>query len=112
MSITPDPTRDSRDSCCTKCGRLLLVNDQAITHDQMRNGETFVLGNCCTDLFIGALLQDFAALLKRQVFVGQLLNSSSAERLARIEKAANEISHQYQLQREFKYPSEKCNHEI
>jgi len=60
MSTTPDPTRNIGESCCSKCGKLLLVNESAIVYTDMRNDTPLVLGNCCADLVIGSLIQDSA----------------------------------------------------
>jgi hypothetical protein len=111
MSITPDSTREIGDSCCSKCGRLLLVNDQAIVHEHMRDGATFVLGTCCADTFMGAVLQDFAVLLSRQSSMGELLSTSSVLRLKRVCEAAQVISHEYDIFQEYQSLGELLNYE-
>ena len=111
MSITPDPTRNIGDSCCSKCGKLLLVNDSAIVHTDMRDGASLVLGNCCADLFIGGALQDFAVLLKRQSFVGELISTTNTMRLRRLSEAALAISREYDLALEYRCLTEGLNHE-
>lgn len=111
MSITPDSTREIGDSWCSKCGLLLLVNDQAIVHEHMRDGATFVLGTCCADIFMGAVLQDFAALLSRQSSMGELVSTSSVLRLKRVREAAQVVSHEYDIFHEYQSFGELLNYE-
>lgn len=109
MAITPDPTRDIGDSLCSKCGRLLLVNDQALIFEGMRDGSSFVLGNCCADFFVGAVLQDYAVLLKRQSCMGYLIRLNNTIRLKRVSEAAKVISREYQLVLEHMHLTERHN---
>jgi len=97
MSTTPDPTRNIGDSCCSKCGKLLLVNDSAIVYTDMRNDVPLVLGNCCADLVIGSLIQDFAEKIGNGNAIGYWINQHSPERLGRLVNTAKQIAHQYGL---------------
>lgn len=97
MSTTPDPTRNIGDSCCSKCGKLLLVNDSAIVYTGMRNDVPLVLGNCCADLVIGSLIQDFAKKIGNEIAMGYWINQRMPARLRHIVDAAKQIAHQYKL---------------
>ena len=97
MSTTPDPTRNIGDSCCSKCGKLLLVNDSAIVFTDMRNNVPLVLGNCCSDLVIGSLIQDFAKKIGNEIAVGYWINQRIPARLRRLVDATKQIAHQYEL---------------
>ena len=96
MSTTPDPTRDIGDSLCSKCGKLLLVNNSAIVYTDMRNGVPLVLGNCCADLVIGSLIQDYAKKISNEIAVGYWINQRVPARLNRLVDAAKQIAHQYE----------------
>jgi hypothetical protein len=97
MSSTPDHTRNIGDACCSKCGRLLLVNDSAITHTDMSNNAPLVLGNCCADLVIGSLIQDYATKIGNEIALGYWINQRTPARLRRIVDAAKNIAYQYEL---------------
>lgn len=97
MSTTPDPTRNIGDSCCSKCGKLLLVNDSAIVYTDMRNDVPLVLGNCCADLVIGSLMQDFAMNISNETATGYWINQQGLERMVRLVGAAKQIAYQYEL---------------
>jgi len=97
MSTTPDPTRNIGDSCCSKCGNLLLVNDSAIVYTDMRDGYPLVLGNCCADLVIGSLIQDFAKSVSHELTMGYWINQLNTGRLKRIADAAKQITQNYEL---------------
>ena len=101
MSTTPDPTRDIGDSCCSKCGTLLLVNDSAIVHTAMRDGSPLVLGNCCADLVIGSLIQDFAQNIRNEIAMGYWINQLHPSRMRRIADTAKQIAHEYELALDF-----------
>ncbi len=97
MSITPDITRQTGDSCCSKCGRLLLVNDQAIVHEGMANGLPLVIGNCCADSFVGSMLQDFNDALTKHSpsHPSHWIRSTQTSRAERIILAAEGIAKAY-----------------
>ena len=97
MSTTPDPTRNIGDSCCSKCGKLLLVNDSAIVYTDMRNDVSLVLGNCCADLVIGSLIQDFAKKIGNEIAMGYWINQRMPARLRCLVNSAKQIAHQYEL---------------
>lgn len=97
MSTTPDPTRNIGDSCCSKCGKLLLVNDNAIVYTDMRNDVPLVLGNCCADLVIGSLIQDFAKNVSNEIAPGYWINQLRPVRMRQLVDAAKQIAHQYEL---------------
>lgn len=97
MSITPNPTREIGNSCCSKCGRLLLVNDQAIVYEGMFNGDPLILATCCADLVLGSLVQDFADVLKKQTFSGHWLTKQHRSRFSRIADALESLSKIYRL---------------
>jgi hypothetical protein len=97
MSTTPDPTRDIGNSCCAKCAKLLLVNDSAIVHTDMRDGSPLVLGNCCADIVIGSLIQDFAKKIGNEIAMGFWINQRTPARLRCLVNAARQIAHQYEL---------------
>lgn len=97
MSITPDKTRLVKIPICSKCGQLLYVDKQAIIHDQMHDGETLIIGNCCADLFVGALIQDFSnAITKHSVSVPSHWLTSSPERAKKIVAAIQNIADAYE----------------
>lgn len=97
MSITPDITRPVKNPICSKCGQFLYVNNQAIIHEQMHDGEPLVIGDCCADLFIGALIQDFSdALIKHSVSVPSHWLTSCPERARRIIPALRNIADAYE----------------
>lgn len=95
MSVTPNPTREIGDSCCSKCGRLLLVNDQAIVYEGMSNGDPLILATCCADLVLGSLIQDYADVLKKQIFIGHWLPRQQRSRFSRIADALEIVSEIY-----------------
>ncbi len=97
MSTTPDPTREIGDSCCSKCGKLLLVNDSAIVHTDMREGCSLVLGNCCADLVIGSLVQDFAQEISSGTAMGYWINQRLPARMRRLIDASKKMARQYEL---------------
>lgn len=97
MSTTPDPTRNIGDSCCSKCGKLLLVNDSAIVYTDMRNDVPLVLGNCCADRVIGALIQDLAKCISCEFTSGYWIDHRNTGRLTRVADAARQITHHYEL---------------
>jgi hypothetical protein len=97
MSTTPDPTRNIGNSCCSKCGKLLLVNDSAIVYTDISNNMPLVLGNCCADLVIGSLIQDFAKNIRNEIAVGYWINQRDLARMKRIACAAKQIAHEYEL---------------
>jgi len=97
MSTTPDTTRKIGDSCCSKCGKLLLVNDSAIVYTDIRNDMPLVLGNCCADLVIGSLIQDFAKNIRNEIAMGYWINQRMPARLRRIALSAKQIAHEYEL---------------
>ncbi len=101
MSTTPDNTRNIGDSCCSKCGKLLLVNDSAIVYTDMRNDMPLVLGNCCADLVIGSLIQDFAKNIRNEIAMGYWINQRGLARMRRIAHAARQIAHEYELALDF-----------
>jgi hypothetical protein len=101
MSTTPDPTRNIGDSCCSKCGKLLLVNDSAIVYTDMRNDMPLVLGNCCADLVIGSLIQDFAENIRNEIAMGYWINHRHPARMRRIAHTAKQIVHEYELALDF-----------
>ena len=101
MSTTPDPTRDIGDSCCSKCGKLLLVNDSAIVHSPMRDGNPLVLGNCCADLVISSLIQDFALQLRNETAAGYWIKQRSPSRMRRLADTAKQIAHEYELAHDY-----------
>jgi hypothetical protein len=101
MSTTPDPTRNIGDSCCSKCGKLLLVNDGAIVYTDMRNDVPFVLGNCCADLVLGSLIQDYAQKIGKELAMGYWINQRMPARLRRIAHTAKQIAHEYELALDF-----------
>jgi hypothetical protein len=101
MSTTPDPTRNIGDSCCSKCGKLLLVNDSAIVYTDMFEDAPLVLGNCCADLVIGALIQDFARCVCTEPTYGYWIHRGNTLRLQRIEDAATQIAKSYELARSY-----------
>jgi hypothetical protein len=103
MSTTPDPTRDIGDSCCSKCGKLLLVNDSAIVYTDMRNHIPLVLGNCCADLVIGSLIQDFAQKIHSEIAMGYWINQRVPGRMRRLVDAAKQIAHEYELAHDDEY---------
>lgn len=105
MSTTPDPTREIGDSCCSKCGTLLLVNDSAIVHTDMRDGSPLALGNCCADLVIGSLIQDFARNIRNEIAIGYWINQRYPGRMRRIADTANQIAHEYELALDFEIHS-------
>ena len=111
MSSTPDPTRDIGDSCCSKCGTLLLVNDSAIVHTDMRDGSPLVLGNCCADLVIGSLIQDFAQNISSEPAMGYWINQRHLGRLKRIADTAKQIAHEYELALDFEVAFFKKDYE-
>lgn len=97
MSITPDKTRPVSNPICSKCGQLLYVNNQAIIHDQMHDADPLLIGNCCADLFVGALIQDFSdALTKHTVAVPSHWLTSSPERAKKIVAAIQNIADAYE----------------
>lgn len=97
MSTTPDPIRNIGDSCCSKCGKLLLVKDSAILYTDMRNNVPLVLGNCCADLVIGSLIQDYAKKISNEIALGYWINQRNTERFGHLVHAAKQIAHQYEL---------------
>ena len=101
MSTTPDPTRNIGDSCCSKCGKLLLVNDSAIVYTDTHNDMPLVLGNCCADLVIGSLIQDFARNIRNEIAMGYWINQRGLARMRRIAHAAKQIAHEYELALDF-----------
>lgn len=101
MSTTPDPTRNIGDSRCSKCGKLLLVNDSAIVYTDMRNDMPLVLGNCCADLVIGSLIQDFAKNIHNETAMGYWINQRGLARMRRIAHTAKQIAHEYELALDF-----------
>ena len=111
MAVTPDPTRDIGSSCCSKCGRLLLVNDQALIHEDMSDGTPLVIGNCCADRVIGAVMQDYADMIKRQIFMNYLIKPQSAKRLERVLAALTIISQEYQSVLEDNFSTVRASHE-
>lgn len=96
MSTTPDPTRNIGDSCCSKCGELLLVNDSAIVYTDMRNDVPLVLGNCCADLVLGSLIQDYAQKIGNEIAMGYWIKSS-ADRRQRVADAARKVAQRYEV---------------
>jgi hypothetical protein len=97
MSITPDMTRHVKNPICSKCGQFLYVNNQAIIHEQMHDGKTLVIGDCCADLFIGALIQDFSdALTKHSVSIPSNWLTSYPVRAKRIISALRNIADAYE----------------
>ena len=111
MSTTPDPTRDIGDSCCSKCGTLLLVNDSAIVHTDMHDGSPLVLGNCCADLVIGSLIQDFAQNINSEPAMGYWINQRNPARMRRIVDTAKQIAHVYELDVDFEVAHFKKDYE-
>jgi hypothetical protein len=101
MSTTPDPTRDIGDSSCSNCGKLLFVNDSAIVHTDMRDRSPLVLGNCCADLVIGSLIQDFAENVHKEIAMGYWINQRHPARMRRIAHTAKQIAHEYELALDF-----------
>jgi len=111
MSTTPGPTRDIGDSCCSKCGTLLLVNDSAIVHTDMRDGSPLVLGNCCADLVIGSLIQDFAQTISSEPAMGYWINQRNPARMRSIVDTAKQIAHVYELNVDFEVTFFKKDYE-
>ena len=101
MSTTPDHTRNIGESCCSKCGKLLLVNDSANVYADMRNDMPLVLGNCCADLVIGSLIQDSAKKIRNEIAMSYWINQRGLARMRRIAHAARQIAHEYELALEF-----------
>jgi len=97
MSITPNPTRNIGDSCCSHCGHLLLVNDQAIVFDWMSNSNPLVLGTCCADLVLGSLIQDYATLLKSEFCAGHWIKRQASGRIVRVADALERVLRAYRL---------------
>lgn len=97
MSITPNPTREIGDSCCSKCGRLLLVNDQAIVHEDMANGKPLVFGTCCADRVLGSLIQDYAAVLQTEIFAGHWIKRQVRGGFSRVADALEKVLKAYRL---------------
>jgi len=62
----------------------------------MRNGVPLVLGNCCADLVIGSLIQDYAKKISNEIAVGYWINQRVPARLKRLVDAAKQIAHQYE----------------
>ncbi len=94
MSLTPDATRPIANSRCSKCGALLLVNNKAIVHEGMNNKNPLILGTCCTDLVLGALIQDYANAICGSHFEGEWIKSNPYRR-ERISRAAKELEMAY-----------------
>lgn len=111
MSATPDPTRDIGDSCCSKCGTLLLVNDSAIVHTDMRDSSPLVLGNCCADLVIGSLIQDFAQNISSEPAMGYWINQRNPARMKSMVETAKQIAHMYELHVDFEVAFFKKDYE-
>jgi len=101
MSTTPDHTRNIGESCCSKCGKLLLVNESAIVYTDMRNDKPLVLGNCCADLVIGSLIQDSAKKIRNEIAMSYWINQRDPARMRRIAHTAKLIAHAYELALEF-----------
>lgn len=97
MSITPNQTREIGDSCCSKCGRLLLVNDQAIVHEGMANGKPLVFGTCCADRVMSSLIQDYATVLNTEIYVGHWIKRQVCGGFSRVADALEKVLKAYRL---------------
>jgi hypothetical protein len=74
-----------------------LVNDSAIVYTNMRNDVPLVLGNCCADLVIGSLIQDFAKKIGNEIAMGYWINQRNPKRFGHLVDAAKQIARQYEL---------------
>ena len=97
MSITPDRTRKIKDSNCSRCGKAIGVNQQAIIYDDMANNSILLIGECCADRLIGSLLQDFSRAITEcsSTYPSNWINYSPTYRLENMSAAAQTISDQY-----------------
>ena len=64
MSITPDETRKIEVTNCSGCGAALHVNQRAIWFDAMAE-HPLLLGDCCADRVLGALIRDYSEVLTK-----------------------------------------------
>lgn len=98
MSITPNITRPIENPICWKCGQFLHVNNQAIVHEHMHDGQPLVIGDCCADLIFGALIQDFRDALTIYSFAtpSHWIKTGNKTRAQRIISALHDIAMQYE----------------
>ena len=63
----------------------------------MRNDVPLVLGNCCADLVIGALIQDLAKCVSHELTAGYWIDTRNTGRLKRVANASKQVTHYYEL---------------
>lgn len=93
MSITPDETRQVLNTRCSGCGNELHVNQRAIWFDAMAD-TPLLLGDCCADRVIGALIQDYADALSEHgnTWPSYWITQVTPERMNRVADKAEVIS--------------------
>jgi hypothetical protein len=96
MSITPDETRQISTTRCSGCGKELHVNQKAIVFDAMADAP-LLLGDCCADRVIGALIQDAADALSKHsnTYPSYWITQTNPERMRRVADKARQISDEY-----------------
>lgn len=96
MSITPDETRQVLDTRCSGCGNELHVNQRAIWFDAMAY-TPLLLGDCCADRVIGALIQDLADALTKHssTWPSHWITQAYAGRMNSVADKAEVISKAY-----------------
>lgn len=96
MSITPDETSDIKVTTCSGCGTPLHVNNRSIFFDAMAE-HPLLLGDCCADKVLGALIQDYSEVLTKHcsTWPSYWITQHYEERMAAVAKAAKIISDVY-----------------
>ena len=96
MSITPDETRDMKVTNCSGCGATLHINQRSIWFDGMSE-HSLLLGDCCADRVLGALIQDYSEALTKHcaTWPSYWITQHCAQRMIKVSKAAKVISDEY-----------------
>lgn len=96
MSITPDENRPLSATRCSGCGKELHVNQRAVYFDAMAEAH-LLLGDCCADRVLGALIQDYAMALKNHstTWPSHWITRLYPARMTSVAEAAATISEEY-----------------
>jgi hypothetical protein len=100
MALTPDETRSLTSTKCLVCETHIPVNRQAIIYESRHTGETQLIGDCCADEYLGAVMQDYANALTKPQHAGWSFPSywitSDENRARRIVEALRRIADAYE----------------
>jgi hypothetical protein len=96
MSLLPDETRHIPKPMCSGCGAHLHCNQRAIYFDEMA-GNALLIGDCCADRVLGALIQDYSTALSNysHCWPSHWITRYCAHRMAKVAQAAKVISDEY-----------------